>query len=267
MKNLRDSKKPLRKPFNRGAKNLRDPKNYLRVIFLIAITITATIVSQLVIGYPMLWLLGNQTFSDTIPTAIYSVLSYALTLVILLFLMPKFVHDPKLKAARTTRNDLGLNGLPTWTDIGLAPVSFITYLIIAAALVSLFTLIPGFDAEQAQDVGFSSYLTGIDRIIAFVILVVIAPIIEEIIFRGWLYGRLRDLITAKKDTLAMLIAIFLTSLTFGLLHFQLNVGVNVFAMSIVLCLLREITGTIHAGILMHMLKNGIAFYFLYVVGF
>ena len=39
-----------------------------------------------------------------------------------------------------------------------------------------------------------------------------------------------------------------------------------FALSIVLCGLREITGTIHAGILLHMLKNGIAFYLLFVMG-
>ena len=64
----------------------------------------------------------------------------------------------------------------------------------------------------------------------------------------------------------MIISILLVSLLFGIVHLQWNVGVNVFAMSIVMCLMREITGTIHAGILMHMLKNGIAFYLLFVLG-
>ena len=50
------------------------------------------------------------------------------------------------------------------------------------------------------------------------------------------------------------------------MHFQWNVGVNVFALSVVLCALREITGTIYAGILTHMIKNGVAFYLLYLVG-
>ena len=68
------------------------------------------------------------------------------------------------------------------------------------------------------------------------------------------------------DLWAMIISIFLVSLTFGIVHLQWNVGVNVFAMSIVLCGLREITGTIYAGILLHMLKNGVAFYLLYVLG-
>jgi hypothetical protein len=35
-------------------------------------------------------------------------------------------------------------------------------------------------------------------------------------------------------------------------------------MSIFMCIARELTGTIYAGILMHMIRNGIAFYFLYV---
>jgi membrane protease YdiL (CAAX protease family) len=58
----------------------------------------------------------------------------------------------------------------------------------------------------------------------------------------------------------------LVSLLFGVVHLQWNVGVNVFALSIVLCSLREITGTIYAGILLHMLKNGVAFWLLYVMG-
>ena len=41
---------------------------------------------------------------------------------------------------------------------------------------------------------------------------------------------------------------------------------NVFALSVALCVLREITGTIYAGILTHMIKNGVAFYLLYVMG-
>ena len=61
-------------------------------------------------------------------------------------------------------------------------------------------------------------------------------------------------------------AVLITSLVFGVMHFQWNVGVNVFALSVVLCVMREVTGTIYAGILLHMLKNGVAFYLLYVMG-
>ncbi|MBQ6393939.1 CPBP family intramembrane metalloprotease, partial [Candidatus Saccharibacteria bacterium] len=85
------------------------------------------------------------------------------------------------------------------------------------------------------------------------------PIAEEVIFMGWLYGKLRS-------RMGMIMAIFITSVLFCIIQGQWNVGVNVFAMSIVLCGLREVTGTIYAGILLHMVKNGIAFYLLYVMG-
>ena len=59
----------------------------------------------------------------------------------------------------------------------------------------------------------------------------------------------------------------LTSIVFAFLHGQWNVAVTVFALSLILCSMREITGTIWSGVLLHMLSNGIAFYLLYIGGF
>ncbi len=253
----------------------------IKVLLLLIWVAAAVIVSQLIIGYLMLWILGQETLAQPVPTAIYSALSYILALAWILFVTPKItikfkMNEPKAEKRHTnsklapnmmSRNDLGLRSLPTWTDIGLAPVGFAVSLILAAALVAIFNLFPWFDAEQVQDVGFSNYIFGFDRVIAFVILVVVAPITEELIFRGWLYGKLRPMLSEKMSNMAsMMISIFLVSLLFGIIHLQWNVGVNVFAMSVVLCGLREITGTIYAGILVHMLKNGVAFYLLYILG-
>lgn len=160
----------------------------------------------------------------------------------------------------TDRNEMGLRGLPTWTDIGLAPIGFVVYLILAFALMLVFNLLPWFDANQIQETGLDSCISIADAIIAYLKLAVIAPIIEEIIFRGWLYGKLRNCLLAKfSDRTSMLVSIFIVSLVFGMLHGQWNAGVNMFAMSIVLCGLRETTGTIYSGILMHIIKNGVAF--------
>jgi membrane protease YdiL (CAAX protease family) len=59
-------------------------------------------------------------------------------------------------------------------------------------------------------------------------------------------------------------AILITSVLFGIMHGQWKVGVTVFAMSIGMCVMRELTGTIWSGIILHMIKNGIAFFFLFV---
>ena len=252
-------------------------------VFLLLIWVAATvIVSQLVVGYAMLLVLGRETFIQTVPMAVYSALSYILALAWLIFTTPRLIAkyrtviqqkkgtldaNTAVPPEETSREDLGLRSLPTWTDIGLAPVGFIVSTLLAAGLVAIFSVFPWFDADQAQDVGFSTFLVGFDRVIVFIILTVVAPIAEEIIFRGWLYGKVRQLLSGKiPEALAIVISIFSVSLLFGIVHMQWNVGVNVFALSVVLCGMREITGTIYAGILTHMLKNGIAFFLLYVLG-
>jgi len=60
------------------------------------------------------------------------------------------------------------------------------------------------------------------------------------------------------------VAALVTSLVFAAVHGQWNVAIDTFALSLVLCALREVTGTIWAGILLHMFKNAIAFYVLFI---
>ena len=158
-------------------------------------------------------------------------------------------------------------GLPTWTDIGLAPIGFIIASLLAWILTMIFSIFPWFDAGAAQDVGFNYFISGFDKVIAFLTLVVFAPIAEEVIFRGWLYGLVRKKTSAALTNIwSMVLSSVLVSLLFGLVHFQWNVSINVFAMSLVLCAMREITGTIYGGIIMHMIKNGVAFWLLYMMG-
>lgn len=242
----------------------------------------SVIVAQLLIGKIMVLMLGAEKFVQPVWTAVYSALSYIVAMVLVIF-VPRaivikevIVNDGEKDGAvqhahifypSSDREGLGLRGLPTWTDIGLAPVGFIAYLLLAAGLVALFGLFPWFNASETQELGFSVYVTGFDRAVAFLTLVVVAPIAEEVIFRGWLYGKLRGKLSEKiSNRLSVAISILLVSVLFGIVHMQWNVGVNVFAMSVVLCGLREITGTIYSGILLHMLKNGVAFYLLYVLG-
>lgn len=159
---------------------------------------------------------------------------------------------------RTTKEELGLTRLPSWFDILLAPASFAVYMLLAGILLAVVTgLFPGFDAEEAQDVGFDNLNHYYEYVLAFMTLVVIAPIAEEVLVRGYLYGKL------KKVT-PVVPALLISSLLFSLMHFQWNVALNVLPLGIVMVVLREMTGSIWAGILLHMLKNGIAFYLLFI---
>ncbi len=234
--------------------NRTSGQKILLIVFLIAWTFAAFIVSQLLVGYIALWILGRDAVSQPITIAVMSVISYVITLILVLFVPNKIV-------GKWNREEIGLQGTPTWTDIGLSVVGFIVATLIGTLLAWIFSsLFPWFNVEEAQDLGFTPYMTSVERAFSFILLVIIAPIVEELVFRGWFYGEIRNELSAP-------LSILITSVLFGVAHLQWNVGVNVFALSLVLCSLREITGTIYSGILVHMIKNGVAFYFLYVIGF
>lgn len=224
-------------------------------VFMMLVWVAAVLVAtQLLLRLVLIDLmhLDQASMSTNALQTLYSALVYVVSLVITIFV------PWKLAKSKTTRDELGLRGLPTWTDILLAPVGFIVFMIVAVILVAILqSIFPGINWSESQDVGFSNLISSSDFVLAFISLVVVAPVAEELIFRGWLYGKLRAKIPAIP-------AMLVVSILFGIVHGQWNVGVTVFVMSIAMCTLREITGTIWGGILIHILKNGIAFYFLYV---
>ena len=237
------------------AERIKIRNTVLYVLFLVIWTFASVVASQLLVGFLFLLLLGKEGLASPVWSAISAFLSYALTIVLVILVPPNI---KKLKQKPASRNDLGLRNYPTWTDIGLAPVGYIASSILGVIAATIFSLFPWFNASEVQDVGFDLYLDGGEKAIAFVVLVVLAPIAEEVVFRGWLYGKLREKLNVP-------VAILITSILFGVVHFQWNVGVNVFALSVVLCGLREVTGTIYAGIITHMIKNGVAVYLLYAL--
>ena len=224
--------------------------------FIFAVVIGVQYLLSLIIVFIFARILPLEALTTPLANSIYSVISYGLSLLIIVVLPPILFKD---KIKKITRERLGFKGLPTWTDVGLAPVGYIVSILVAMGLTAIFNQMAWFNANEAQELGYSIYMQGWERGLAFIMLAVLAPIVEEIIFRGWLYGKLRIKIPKW-------VAILATSFLFGLVHLQWNVGITVFAMSVVNCLLREVTGTIYAGTLVHILNNSIAFYLVYVMG-
>ena len=227
-----------------------------KVLFAIFWTVFSFIAARYIVGAPLALLLG-ENFSSPFWVAIYQILFYLVAVFLVVFVPWKI-----FKKFPTNRTELGLKNLPTWSDIGLSIVGFLVYLIAAGFFVNLLSNLPFFDADAVQETGYGAYVLGFNRFMAFLALVIAAPIGEEIIFRGWLYGKLRAKINNK---FSLLISILIVSIIFALFHGQLNVMANVFVMSIVLCLMRETTGTIYSGILLHIIKNAVAFYLVYVM--
>lgn len=152
---------------------------------------------------------------------------------------------------------IGLPRLPEWSDIGLGLAGVIVYMLASTIALTLASNIPGFSPDQVQDLGLGR-LFGADLILGFFVLVVLTPLFEEVIFRGFLYGRLRNL------QFPWWVSSLIVSVLFGLAHMQWNVGVDVFFLSMVACMLREMTDSIWAGVLLHMIKNFVAFLVAFV---
>lgn len=144
------------------------------------------------------------------------------------------------------------------------PAGFLVYLLLSSVMMKVFS--PFINEDQKQLVGFENVNGPVELSMVFLGLVILAPLAEEIIFRGYFYGELRRKI-------GWVVSAVLTSVFFGILHLQLGSGnaplwaglLDTFVLSMVLCYLREITGSIWYGVGIHSIKNFLAFILLFVL--
>lgn len=166
-----------------------------------------------------------------------------------------------LKSVGNKLNDIGLKK-PKLVAIAQALLGFAvylgSYLVIVAAVKAL---IPDLNLEQEQELGFDF---SVRQNLPFFIfsLIFVAPLVEEILMRGFLFSGLRT-------KLPFVAATIITSSLFAAAHLPagkdglLWVGaVDTFVLSVVLCYLREKTGSLWAPILVHAMKNSLALIFL-----
>jgi len=173
-------------------------------------------------------------------------------------LMVSMIAIPAWLTHRLSRREMGIGRSMEWKDIGIGIAGVIIYLLLAMGALALLGLIPGVDSTQTQNLDVGQ-VYGVSRMMVFVVLVVITPFVEEFLFRGILYGGLR------KRRLPIWATALIVSLLFGVAHGQLNVGVDVFCLSLVACYARELTGSIWASTVLHMVKNFIAFAVVFIL--
>lgn len=162
--------------------------------------------------------------------------------------------------------EIGLGRKFMTRDIAPALQVFVVYFMaLIAVTTAVEALIPSLDVDQKQQLGFESAATDVQLIFVFMSLVILPAIVEEIMVRGFLYSGLRK--KFKKVTAAIV-----ASLIFGAAHLQFGLGasplwiaaIDTTVLSLFLIYLRERTGSLWAGMLVHGLKNGLAFLFLFV---
>ena len=150
-----------------------------------------------------------------------------------------------------------------WLALAGFGVYFVSYIVV---LMIARQLMPSLDIDQKQQIGFDGVSSPRDLTLTAISLVVLPPLAEEILFRGFLFTGFR---TAWK----FLPAALLTSILFAIGHLQFGSGapllwvaaIDTFVLSLVLCYMREKTGSLWPGILIHAIKNGLAFSALFLL--
>jgi len=129
-------------------------------------------------------------------------------------------------------------------------VGFVVAFVVAAIVGYPIEQYFGVDATQ-QALSQSATVSGL---LPIVLLsgVIIAPICEEIVFRGYLYK-------AFRDHFKPWYAIVLSAALFSAIHLEPLAAVQLFVIGIVLAYVYEKTDNLMAPIALHMLNNAIAF--------
>lgn len=158
-----------------------------------------------------------------------------------------------------------MTGQSWTTQYGLNRVSlFVLPFLALLILFASFTLIQpagiasnaliqalGFEIELQSPVTKLFEIDDPDRLANLLFLaVVIAPVIEEIVFRGFLHPLL-------KGILPTWLAIALTSLVFAAFHFHAPVFAQLFVLAVIMSLAYEATGSLGLCILIHMFFNAL----------
>ncbi len=231
---------------------------WLVVLVALAVFFVSQFVAALVLGIGLALWRPDASISDLLdqsaPTQFFYVLIAESLVLALTILVVK-------KWRKLNLSSIGFGRLPKWRDFSRALggiAVFYGLLIISSILITFF--VPDLDTDELQDVGFDALNSSLDTLLAFTALVLLPPIGEETLMRGYLYSGLRS-------KMRFVPAMLITSLLFGVAHLGTGssstplwvAGIDTFLLSLVLVYLRERSGALYAPMLVHATNNLIAF--------
>jgi membrane protease YdiL (CAAX protease family) len=151
-------------------------------------------------------------------------------------------------------------------DILYALMGYGIYFVSNAVVMVVATrLIPSLNVNQQQQLGFNN-VSGVSQLILTAVsLIILPPIAEEILMRGFLY-------TSLKKSIPKITAALITSIIFATGHLEFGQGapllwaaaIDTFVLSLVLVYVREKTGRLWGSMGVHALNNSVAFISIYI---
>jgi membrane protease YdiL (CAAX protease family) len=133
-----------------------------------------------------------------------------------------------------------------------------TTLVLAGAGMALLVIFVSLFLPETKNPTLEKLLSTTPSIIAFVVFgIALAPFLEEVLFRGFLYTALADVYSAR-------VAIPITSVLFGVLHLDQQEGnwpaaILILGVGLSLTWVRHRTGSLVPSVIMHTTYNAVIF--------
>lgn len=161
-------------------------------------------------------------------------------------------RDKQKRGERTLAQELaGIRGFDTL-------MCYCTGATLGTGINLFLTLLP-IDNILGSYTDTAKLLYNADFLVLFLVLGILVPFTEEILYRGIVYNRIRQYLGNKA-------ALLLSALIFGVFHFNLLQGIFAFLLGLISAMLYEKYKSLMAPILLHMAVNQIAV-LCYITGF
>ena len=151
---------------------------------------------------------------------------------------------------------------PTWNNVIDVILTYGLYFLTMIIVTIVLQIGTKVDVNQSQELGLARPHSFPSYIQLFLLVSIIPPIFEELLFRGYLFNNL------SKNT-TILTATILTSFLFGAAHLEYDnlnyiAAIDTMIFSVFLIYISQKHKSIYSSMMMHAIKNSIAFYVLFV---
>lgn len=154
-------------------------------------------------------------------------------------------------AIRPTAAQYGLRPTRLWRAVGIVLLAYIGFIVFAAGYQAIFDITA--EEDLADDLGVKDSTAAL--VAAAILVTIVAPIVEEVFFRGFMFTTLRR-------SLGVVAAALLTGVMFGLVHAGSSPSAFLVPLGIfgaLLCFVYWRTGSLYPCIALHAVNNSIAF--------
>ena len=148
----------------------------------------------------------------------------------------------------------GLRATAFWPAVGWAALGIFSFYLVSAVYAGLVQ--PDAEQDVVESLGGDEGTFGL--VIAGLMVIAVAPVVEEIFFRGFFYRALRS-------RFPIVLAALMDGLLFGVIHFNFDGAEGLLILpplallGFIFCLVYEKTGSLYPVIGMHAFNNALAY--------